>query len=170
MIFGISTDPLFQRTNSMASHFGVEDFPNSYGVETLPVTRDSPVVKGKGGTWHQKQTTDPKLDLLIGLGLDWYIMLCINLVLRVYKVDGNQQPPSTVRSPPSTPKNRVTHEFLKGGWRRSMKQQNKHLHLYRNCDISQEHLSDIPLNQCMECMVFTSKPGCCFFCFRCVSA
>ena len=34
----------------MASHFGVEDFPNSYGVETLPVTRDSPVVKGKGGT------------------------------------------------------------------------------------------------------------------------
>lgn len=35
--------------------------------------------------------------------------------------------------------------------------------LYRNCDISQEHLSDIPLNQCMECMVFTSKTGCCCF-------
>ena len=37
--------------------------------------------------------------------------------------------------------------------------------LYRNCDISQEHLSDIPLNQCIECMVFTGKTGCFVFLF-----
>lgn len=52
-------------------------------------------------------------------------------------------PPSTVWSPPSTPKNGVTHESLEGGWRRSMNQQNKHLFFFTEIVTSPKNIYPI---------------------------